>query len=96
MSSVRERINDYFLSIEREAEMLDPPETFDEAIIGVSENPFGASVVVYDRKRVIKALTEKMGMSEEVASEHYEFNILGSAIGETSPIFVDSSILEFF
>ena len=66
---------------------LNPPEQFDDCIIGVATRCGMDNVVVYDQGKVIKALIED-GMSEEDAQEWYEFNILGSYVGENTPMFL--------
>lgn len=66
---------------------LNPPEQFDACIVGVATRCGMDNVVVYDQGKVIKALIED-GMSEEDAQEWYEFNILGSYVGENTPMFL--------
>ena len=58
---------------------------FDEALVGCS---YGANVVaVYDIDRVIEILVEE-GMDYNDAVEHADFNIVGSYVGEKTPIFM--------
>ena len=46
--------------------------------------------IVYDSKKIIEALMSgDDGLSYEDAIEHFEFNILGSYVGERTPIFVN-------
>ena len=74
------------LSIEQDLMFLEGPE-FDVAIIGVLER-FGATdAVCYDYEKVIQVLMDQ-GMSVDDADEWYQFNILGSWMGDTTPVFV--------
>ena len=58
---------------------------FDDALVGCT---YGANVVaVYDIDRVIEILVE-VGMDYNDAVEHADFNIVGSYVGEKTPIFM--------
>lgn len=57
---------------------------FDEAIIGVDEHNVR---VVYDVFKIIDILI-KDGMSTDEAYEFYAYNILGSYVGEKTPLFI--------
>ena len=58
---------------------------FNDAIVGVT---CGANVVaVYDIDRVIEILVEE-GMDYDDAVEHVDFNIVGSYVGEKTPMFM--------
>jgi hypothetical protein len=58
---------------------------FDDALVGCT---YGANVVaVYDIDRVIEILVEE-GMDYNDAVEHVDFNIVGSYVGEKTPIFM--------
>ena len=56
----------------------------DEAIIGVDEQ---SHRVIYSVTRILAIL--ERDLSPEEAREHYEFNILGSFVGEQTPIWCD-------
>jgi hypothetical protein len=62
------------------------PEYFDEAIIGLVQR-IGLDVICYDKDKVIELLCVKEGMTYEDAIEHFDFNIIGSWVGETTPVF---------
>lgn len=62
---------------------------FDEAVIGIGER-CGMTVVVYDLELIIETLMESSQCTYEEAYEYYDFNILGSYVGEKTPIVVDS------
>jgi hypothetical protein len=63
------------------------PEYFDEAIIGLVQR-IGLDVICYDKDKVIELLCVKEGMTYEDAIEHFEFNIIGSWVGDTTPVFL--------
>lgn len=57
---------------------------FDDAIIGVDEDKLK---IVYDIDRIIDILIED-GMNYDDAIEFYQYNIVGSYVGENTPSFV--------
>lgn len=59
---------------------------YDDAIIGVVER-IGLEVVCYDLDKVIEILM-KQGMNEEDAWEWYQFNMVGSWVGDKTPVFL--------
>ena len=72
---------------------LDPPESYDSCIIGVTDG--SEPVVVYDTNKLLDAIKKDFsGTLEEgddlhtMAVEHYEFNIAGAYVGEKTPIYV--------
>jgi hypothetical protein len=78
--------------IEAEALLLEPREQFDPCIIGLGQRGH-ATFAIYDREKVIEALTEDvdpddMDDAEESAVEHFDFNILGSWMGDGTPAFL--------
>lgn len=58
---------------------------FDKALVGVTcgANP----VAIYDAMSCIEILIEE-GLTETDAIEHFEFNVVGSHMGEKTPLFV--------
>jgi hypothetical protein len=64
------------------------PDYLDEAIIGVGSRCEFEDVLVYDTALVIKCFVASDGMTEEEAWEHFDYNVLGSYVGDTTPIFV--------
>ena len=60
---------------------------YDEAIIGVVTR-MGLEVICYDLDKVIKILM-KQGMDEQDAWDWYQFNMVGSWIGEQTPVFLE-------
>tara|TARA_B100001758_G_C18415468_1_gene619171 strand:- start:2471 stop:2821 length:351 start_codon:yes stop_codon:yes gene_type:complete len=68
---------------------LYPEETFlfadgfDEAIIGVDSKNL---VIIYDEELCIQKLEKEM--SREDAEEFFHFNVIGSHMGEKTPVFI--------
>lgn len=66
----------------------------DDAIIGITERMDIGTVIVYDQDKIIEKLIEDMDGDEsiddkeEMALEHFHFNIKGSWIGANGPLIV--------
>ena len=63
------------------------PTYLDEAIVGVVTR-IGLEAVCYNSNKVIELLMTNEGMTEEEAVEHMEYNMKGSWVGETTPVFL--------
>jgi len=61
---------------------------FDKAIIGVSRT-FNKLSIAYDTNKCIKILMNRDKMSREEAIEYFEYNVVGSYIGEHTPSFIE-------
>jgi|TARA_R110002012_G_C11406166_1_gene586415 hypothetical protein len=83
--NIREKLVEYWG--DEELLFLDPPEDFDYAIVGIAERINMEPVVVYDRSKILKQLQKEMPPVSAV--EYFEFNILGSYVGEKTPIFIN-------
>ncbi len=59
---------------------------FDEAILGMSTRIGDESLIAYDYDKCIEILQEEMSYEEAV--EYMEFNVVGSYVGEGTPIFI--------
>ncbi len=90
--SKREQIFDNYVGVEEL--MFLEPEYFDEAIIGVASSASGVIAVAYSEPQIIKLLMQHDKMDPDEAMEWYQFNILGSFMGESTPIFIDDTVLE--
>ena len=66
--------------------MLKLPNEFDSAVLGTSQRIGMEDCIVYDVNEVLLILMQDM--SEEDALEHFDYNIAGSYVGATTPIFV--------
>jgi len=70
---------------EEEETMPVKVDGYDEAIIGLGRR-FNQNFYIYEEEKIIKALSKNM--TQEEAQEYFEFNILGSYVGEGTPIFM--------
>lgn len=61
---------------------------YETAFLGVSQTHDGYQRAVYDIDKCIETLINQ-GMSFEDAQEYFEYNTLGSYIGEETPIFIE-------
>jgi hypothetical protein len=61
---------------------------FDKAIIGVSTS-FNKKSVAYDTNKCIKILMTRDNMTQLEAIEYFEYNVIGSYMGEYTPSFIE-------
>ena len=61
---------------------------FDDALIGYAETEKGF-VALYSVQRCIKVLETEQGIDELDAREHLDVNVIGSFLGEYTPLFVE-------
>lgn len=59
---------------------------FADAFLGIGRQ-FGKPIAVYSRSKCIEVLMRDM--DEEQAEEHFEFNVAGSWVGESTPIYME-------
>ena len=67
---------------------------FDSAVIGVGERNNTDSMIVYDYNKMVNVLMTRDGMTYEEAEEYIDFNIVGSWIGDTTPIIVNKKSMK--
>jgi hypothetical protein len=60
---------------------------YDDCIVGIVTSCHNNPVLCYSQRKILKKLQQD-GMSEIEAIEYYEFNILGSYMGEKTPCFM--------
>ena len=63
------------------------PDGFDDAFVGIAERCGQEPVLVYDRQKCVNIL-QSQDMTEEEAVEFFEYNTLGSWVGDNTPIFI--------
>jgi hypothetical protein len=66
---------------------LEPRATFDECVLGVVERCGQEACVLYSEAKVLAALVQS-GMDLDDAEEHFDCNILGSYVGEKTPMYL--------
>jgi hypothetical protein len=59
---------------------------FEDAFIGIGDK-FGVLSATYDKQKCLQILQKDM--SEEEAIEYFEYNVLGSWVGDNTPIFLE-------
>ena len=60
---------------------------YEDAIMGYAQQGTKQPLVVYDAEKCIEILMNRDGMDREEAQEFFEFNTLGSWMGEGTPLF---------
>ena len=61
---------------------------FDEAFLGVAQRIGMEDVIAYDKDQGIAILCKRDGMEYEAALDFFNFNVIGSWVGEKTPLFV--------
>jgi hypothetical protein len=67
---------------------------FDKAFIGVGHRSGCLDVAVYDYDKCARILMKRDKMSLEDAYEFLDFNVVGSWVGEQTPIFLEKRKLK--
>jgi hypothetical protein len=80
-----ETLKEMIGELNEEALLLD--DLFDQALIGYAER-CGMLVAAYSREKCVELLVTHEEMTWEEAIEHFEYNILGSWVGEHTPVFI--------
>jgi hypothetical protein len=89
MSDIRERVEERLKEENPKALFADG---FDDAIVGIACRATSDPLVAYSRDLCIKVLMDRDGMSEEEANEFFDFNVIGSWVGEGTPVFIDMEV----
>lgn len=67
---------------------------FEEAFIGLSQSqPNRPVCAVYDADKCIKILKRRDKMTYDEALDFFAYNVLGSYVGWTTPLFISSNII---
>lgn len=82
MSAISDRL------AELDSELL-LADGFDTAVIGVAYSAQGRPVVAYNTASIIEILMYQHSMTNEEAQEFFEYNVIGSYMGERTPVFID-------
>lgn len=61
---------------------------FNDAVIGTGERAGQPIIVVYDFDRCVAILCERDNMSIDEAVDYMYFNVIGSWMGDETPIFM--------
>jgi hypothetical protein len=65
------------------------PKYFDKAILGVV-NRINTVAVCYSESKIIEILMKEDEMDYDEAVEYYQYNILGSWVGEYTPVYLEA------
>ena len=68
-------------------EIYSLPDNFDSALVAVGWRFNHGPLAVYDKNKVIGILDAEMG--EDWGEEFFDFNIIGSSVGDSTPIFIE-------
>ena len=79
------KLADWAEFLEDTGEAMLVADGFEEAFMGIS-NEWGPPRAVYSYDHCVQVLTRDMSLEDAV--EHMEFNVVGSYVGEQTPIFV--------
>jgi len=61
---------------------------YDDCILGIAERCGYKDIVAYDLDKILEKLVKQDGMTMEEAYEFYSFNMVGSWVGQHTPLFV--------
>ena len=63
---------------------------YEDAFVGTTISAFSRKqVAIYDYDKCLYILIDKYGMDDETATEWFHFNVLGSWVGDDTPIFIN-------
>lgn len=68
---------------------------FEDALLGTGVQ-FNKDLAVYDYRKCLDILIERDGMSHEEAVEWMDFNVIGAYVGENTPVFLMTEVLQDF
>jgi len=78
----------HILLQEREESVLFA-DGLEKAFIGIGYQ-FNTPIAIYSKKKAIQYFMEQ-GMDEEQAHEYFDYNVIGSYVGEQTPIFLEDA-----
>lgn len=64
---------------------LSPRETYDSAIIGICESTWR---IIYSKDKILEILSRENELDNKGAYEYFEYNILGTYMGNCTPIYL--------
>ena len=81
-------MSENIMELLEEYEGLLKMDGYDDCIIGVCTRFGQEPIIAYDYGKVIQKTMNDSDMTEEEAIEFFEFNQIGSWVGETTPCFI--------
>jgi hypothetical protein len=65
-------------------------DSFEDAFVGTTISAFGRKqVAIYDYDKCILILMHDNHMTEDDAIEYFDYNVMGSWVGEGTPIYIN-------
>lgn len=64
---------------------------FEDALLGFGHQ-HSKVIAVYDYNKCINVLMDRDAMTEEEAIEYMDYNVVGSYVGEHTPIFINQDL----
>lgn len=64
-------------------------DRLEEAFLGIGYQ-FNTPIAIYSKAKAIQYFMEQ-GMDEEQACEYFDYNVIGSYVGEQTPIFLEDA-----
>jgi hypothetical protein len=84
-------ISEFIVETIGEDESILLADGFEGAFVGISRQFTNPPIAVYDRIKCIQILSKDM--TQEEAEEYFQYNVIGSYVGDGTPAFID--ILNF-
>jgi hypothetical protein len=73
-----------------EEKLMKLADGFEDAFVGSTISAFSREqVAVYDHDKCLLILMHDNGMSEEEAIDYFNYNVIGSWVGEDTPVFMN-------
>jgi hypothetical protein len=72
---------------ENEACLLEPRDEYDACVIGIGYRFSSGPLAVYSIPKVLQVM-ESWGMDDQEAQEFFEYNTIGSWMGDGTPMFI--------
>lgn len=66
---------------------------FEEALVGFGYQHTKV-IAIYDYNKCVEVLMTRDDMTEEEAIEHMDYNVVGSYVGEYTPIFLQKELAD--
>jgi len=90
---MNERIRERIIELNPEALFMDGIDgdkfAFDDAIVGIASRCAMSHIIVYSESKVLDILMNKYDMTDLEAIEWYDYNMMGSYVGEGTPLFLN-------
>lgn len=88
MRTVKEKVDEMCENYPDQTFLL--ADGFEDAILGLD---VAGSRTVYSVRKCLEVMMQRDGMTEEEATEYFEFNVRGSYMGDATPIWCDDEFL---